>query len=323
MWFFNQRNYDQEGSRMLSTYKPTRIAVTGELGFIGRNLVRTLQLRDLCYAHVPLLNADGTEMCVHSTPFDAWCAVLHKVDVLVHNAAIVGSDVVDLRPEDAYNVNVVGTEVVVRAANLMGVPVVYMGTTACYDCTKYQHCMMDEDSAQHGHTEYGRQKLVAENWVKRHAKQWMVVRPLFCYGGVGDMNSLISKSLYAKYTCQQVHMHLDPKKYKDWLHVDDFVEAILLCIDAELWGNVWNASYMSPVTPYDVVKYAETELSVIWHPDVDYMGNHLVSSGRLRAMGWSPKVSLQEGIERAAAEIVANLDSYDPLRYSKEMYNDK
>lgn len=308
---------------MRNTHKLTRIAVTGELGFIGRNLVKALQDRDLNYEHVPLLNADGTELCVHSTPFDAWCAKLHNVDVVVHNAAIVGSDVVDLRPEDAHDVNIVGTTVVVAAANFMNVPVVYMGTTACYDCTKYQDSMIDESSDQHGHTEYGRQKLIAENWVKRNARKWMVIRPLFCYGGVGDMNSLISKSLYAKYTYQQVHMHLDPKKYKDWLHVNDFVEAILVCIDKELWGEVWNASYMSPVTPYDVVKYADTELSVIWHPDVDYMGNHLVSSCKLRAQGWSPRITLQEGIDRAAAEIAANIDSYDPLRYSKEMYNDK
>lgn len=299
-----------------------RIAVTGEQGFIGRNLVRALKQQ-----HVTLMkgNDDGTasELCVHSTPIEEWCSALSDVDVLIHNAAIVGSDVVDLYPDKAHNANVLGTERIVHACNIMNIPVVYIGTTACYDVTLYQYEMMDEDSKQKGHTLYGRQKLEAENHVKFNADRWMVVRPLFCYGGVGDMNSLISKSLYATYTDQQVHMHLDPVKYKDWLHVDDFVDAVLLCINKGLWHEVWNASYMKPITPSEVVEYLGVANHVIWHPETDYMGHHLVSSGKLRAQGWSPKITLGCGLNLAAHEISKNLDAYNPLRYSQEMYGDK
>ena len=65
-----------------------------------------------------------------------------------------------------------------------------MGTTVIYDTSKYQKESIVEDSDLNPTTFYGIQKLAGENIIRTHAKDWMVIRPLFAYGGVGDMNRM-------------------------------------------------------------------------------------------------------------------------------------
>ena len=48
----------------------------------------------------------------------------------------------------------------------------------------------------------------------------MIIRPLFAYGGEGDMNSLIAKSIYAYINNKQVEMRLDPNPVSKWAKTD-------------------------------------------------------------------------------------------------------
>ena len=97
------------------------IFITGEKGFIGRNLVR--KLKDFNFDHVPS-DAEITtpndidlkfhkpgELCVHQNDITAWKEFFfrNKVDVVIHNAAVVGTDVVALNATKATLTNVAGT----------------------------------------------------------------------------------------------------------------------------------------------------------------------------------------------------------------------
>ena len=178
-----------------------RFAITGELGFIGTNLAKTIQ--DMGYDFVSLLekgldHIDTGEPCVYNNTEKEWEHILadEKIDVLIHNAAVVGTDVVALNSEFSTLSNVMGTHTIARAANKVGVPVCYTGTTVIYDTKKYQNAPITEKSLLNPKTFYGIQKLAAEQIIKHNCSEWMIVRPLFAYGGHGDMNSLIAKTLY-------------------------------------------------------------------------------------------------------------------------------
>ena len=182
-----------------------RAFITGEKGFIARNLINRSQLFDnidfitsqhQTYQDV-VFHREG-EPCVYQNDLYQWAEFFrnNQIDVVIHNAATVGTDVVALDPRASTLTNVEGTYNICRAAKRCGIPVCYMGTTVIYDTKRYQDSMIKENSKRAPHTLYGCHKLCGEDIVKSQVSKWMVIRPLFAYGGEGDMNSLIAKTIY-------------------------------------------------------------------------------------------------------------------------------
>ena len=184
-----------------------RIAITGEKGFIAKNLAieisknnhEFISLDNSSYANEFMIYTPSGEVCVHSNTIKNWVNLLDdlEIDVIVHNAAVVGTDVVALNPKEALLTNVLGTKTITESANISGQMIVYTGTTVIYDTYEYQDKDIDEESKIYPRTDYAIQKYAGEMIVRNNAKEWLVTRPLFAYGGEGDMNSLIAKSLFA------------------------------------------------------------------------------------------------------------------------------
>jgi nucleoside-diphosphate-sugar epimerase len=304
-----------------------QVMVTGSSGFIARNLVKSFQA--LGHEIVPLGDANVTrllrtgEMCVHRNPYEVWAWHLKNlsVDVVIHNAAVVGTDVVALNPNEATLTNMVGSYNLAMASKIANVPICYMGTTVIYDTVKYQKSRITEKSDIRPTTLYGSQKLAGEYVITSHAKDWLVMRPLFAYGGVGDMNSLIAKTIYACLNGQNdLDMFLDPGSIKDYLHVEDFCDAVAHACDQGLWGDDFNVASENPhvtqaiVDLIDEVTGLAASKIIKWHPETDYLGNHMLSSKKFRrAVRWTPKISLREGIQRVHCAIDNDEGDYNPL----------
>jgi nucleoside-diphosphate-sugar epimerase len=313
--------------------------ITGQNGLIARNLKVVLESLNQEVVTDGELFSDAAEpkkvpktgeACIWQNSEDAWYNVLYgnDIDVVVHNAAVVGTDVVALNPQEAVLSNVQGTHNIVRAANRAKAAVCYLGTTVIYDTKKYQEEPITEESSKHPRTYYGIQKLAAEQIVTTMADRWTIVRPLFAFGGLGDMNSLIAKSIYAHLNGKEyVDMFLDPSKVKDYLHVTDFCKAIAaVCRDpmGPGWGTDWNVAAETPVPASEVMSLVDEAVGagvsslVRWHPRTDYLGNHRLSSQKIREkLGWKPELDLLQGI-RETLEWIKSAENYNPLKYLDE-----
>lgn len=317
------------------------IFITGEKGFIGRNLVK--KLKEYGFNHISsesgseelentnLIFHKPGELCVYQNNILSWKEFFfrNKVDVIIHNAAVVGTDVVALNSNEAALTNVAGTYNICRAAKMLEIPVCYMGTTVIYDVAKYQETDIVETSDRGPTTLYGCQKLCAEDIVKSQTgNKWMIIRPLFAYGGEGDMNSLIAKTSFGYLKGKtDIDMFLNKEKIKDYMHVDDYCDAVLTAIKQGLWNNDWNVSAETPQNTGEIMLMLENILQeecgikkdvLKWHPQTDYLGNHRLSSKKFReASGWCPKISLEAGIRRTIQEIKKS-QNYDPLVYLNE-----
>ena len=311
------------------------IFITGENGFIGRNLAERMKQ----YAEMNLISGTlsagsqnmvyhkAGEPCVYSNDVATWKEFFLKnnINVVIHNAASVGTDVVALEPIKSTSTNVAGTYNICRAAKQLSIPVCYMGTTVIYDTKNYQNEKIEENSNRGPVTLYGCQKLCAEDIVKTQTSKWMIVRPLFAYGGVGDMNSLIAKSIYGAINKKKnINMFLDPTKIKDYMHVNDYCDAVLTAINQNMWYQDWNVAAETPLMTGEIIDMIQsiTELnldSVIrWHPSTDYLGNHMLTSWKFRNVsGWSPKIDMSLGI-RMSFESIMKAKGYNPLRYLEE-----
>ncbi len=317
----------------------SKVFITGERGFIGTNLVKRAKLHGFhVISGIHELNEDAAfvsqfttekgEPCVHRNSEEAWTSFfeVNEIDYVIHNAAVVGTDVVALNAKESTLTNVQGTFNICRAAKKCGIPVCYMGTTVIYDTPKYQKSAIEEDSDRGPHTFYGCQKLAAEEIVKSHSEKWMIIRPLFAYGGEGDMNSLIAKTIYAKLNgVSKIQMFLDPTKIKDYLHVNDYCDGVYACIKEDnCWNNDFNIAAETPLVTGEIIdlmgkvcgqSFSDT---IEWLPQTEYMGNHILSGRKVREFtNWYPKIGLVEGI-RMSYESILKSEGYNPLRHLEE-----
>ena len=311
-----------------------RVFITGEAGFIARNLPKSF--RQLGHSIVSgkqammQTNKKG-EPCVHKNTRKQWASFFKnsEVDLVVHNAAVVGTDVVALNQTESTLTNVAGTHNICLAAKDAGIPVCYMGTSVIYDTAKYQSEAITETSTLGPTTFYGAQKLSGEYVVKSTVKDWLIMRPLFAYGGVGDMNSLIAKTFYAhRKKKKTLDMFLDPEKSKDYMHVEDFCDAVALGCDMQLWGNDYNISAEEPLNTWQIIEkmssVCDHDLGYIlkWHPQTDYLGNHVLTSKKFRdETGWAPKYDFDKGILKAWRSILSAGQKYNPLEHLEEAKN--
>tara|TARA_R110000824_G_scaffold60853_16_gene162452 strand:+ start:857 stop:1816 length:960 start_codon:yes stop_codon:yes gene_type:complete len=310
-----------------------RIFITGENGFIAQNLPKSLSKFGSDVVHLDDMNMRGNEVCVYSNTDEEWVNALREkgVDLIIHNAAVVGTDVVALDASESTLSNVTGTHTICRAAKKVGIPVCYVGTTVIYDTSQYQNEWITEESEKLPRTLYGIQKLAAENIVMTHCDRWLIVRPLFAYGGVGDMNSLIAKTFYSfrKNKNKRIDMFLDPTKYKDYMHVEDFCDAVALACHGKHWNDDFNVAAETPLETGAIVELLSEVAGgnladcVNWHANTDYLGNHRLSSKKFRTtFDWSPKFSLKKGIEAAWKSICIGSDAYNPLKYLEKAEED-
>lgn len=308
-----------------------RFAITGEKGFIARNLSRVMEQMGhefvslLDCPHLPNRRVTG-EPCVYRNSEREWHQALHagRIDVLIHNAAVVGTDVVALNPEDATLTNVLGCQTIARTCRKLQIPVCYMGTTVIYNTARYQQTVITEDSQVKPHTYYGILKLAGEQAIKELSGEWMVIRPLFAYGGDGDMNSLIVKSLYSVANDRRnVDMFLNPSLVKDYLHVDDYCSAVVKCCEGGHWMRDFNVAAETPFSAQRIVEMMsqvtgdDVLARLNWHADTDYLGNHRLSSVKVRTCtDWTPSIDLRTGIE-AIWQDIGRL-SHNPLQHLDE-----
>ena len=309
-----------------------RIAITGESGFIGRNLPKSIEkaghefISLNAYKNFIRHRPRTDEPCIYGNSEQAWIKAFYDldIDVIIHNAAVVGTDVVALNTTDSTLSNVAGTHNIVRAANACDVGVCYVGTTVIYDTALYQEQEIVENSARKPTTLYGCQKLSSEDIVKGMCEKWSIVRPLFAFGGIGDMNSLIAKGLYSALNGKKnIKMFLDPQKIKDYLFVEDFCDGVMSVVGGNHWQDDFNIAAETPCVTKDIVDIMQQVSGInmqdvfAWRPRTDYLGNHRLSSRKIRERtNWQPKYTLRQGIQDVWNDIqLSSSKFYNPLEH--------
>ena len=149
-----------------------RIGITGEKGFIATNMAQEIikqghefvSIDNSIFARSYMEYTDSEEVCVYRNSSTKWeCLFVSlKLDCIIHNAAVVGTDVVALNPEHSMNTNILGTQTIVEAANSCNMLIVYTGTTVIYDTYKYQESDILENSSIFPRTNYAIQKYAGE-----------------------------------------------------------------------------------------------------------------------------------------------------------------
>lgn len=102
-----------------------------------------------------------------------------KPTVIIHAASIGNVDYCEKNPDEAYQINVVGTKNIVRACEEHGVKLIFLSSNAVFDGLSAPY---NETSKVNPVNYYGKTKVLAEELILKRQLEHAIVRLILMYG---------------------------------------------------------------------------------------------------------------------------------------------
>jgi UDP-glucose 4-epimerase len=305
-----------------------RVVVTGGGGFIGAYLVKRLVADGWDVAVVDTMVrgdasrfasvADAVELFTCDVrDQDALERAFKGSEVVMHLAAINGTENFYKRPELVLDVGLRGALAVVNAGREVGVPDLVVASTAeVYQTpavvpTPETIPLMLPDSLNPRYS-YGGSKIVSEliafNYGRDHYRQVQVFRPHNVFGpNMGWKHvepQFIMRALAARDAGDGMFpIQGDGTETRSFCYVDDIVDGILTMYEKGGHREIYHIGSDEEITIRDLA----ARIGKIVGVDLDIRPGELAQGGtprrcpdisKMRALGWSPVVGLDEGLER-------------------------
>jgi dTDP-4-dehydrorhamnose reductase len=217
------------------------ILVTGVSGFLGRYVALSLRERytvlGTYWSHATAL--DGCEVSrLDVADVEGVRATLQtfRPDVVVHTAALGDVDACERHPDEAYRVNVQGTEALAQAALEVSAKLIYISTDQVYDGASGNYA---EAEVPHPLMVYGRTKLEGERMAATTCHDAVILRLALLYGwGTSTRLNFVDWLAERLRAGQEVLLFVD--QYRTPLYVAQAAEAIERLIDAPAVHGVFN-----------------------------------------------------------------------------------
>ena len=305
----------------MNATKPIAV-VTGGAGFIGSHMVDLLLERGFSVRVIDSL-VGGCERNLehHGDNADLACewrdirgveeddTLFGGVRYVIHFAGI--GDIVPSieHPTEYMDVNVQGTVRVLEAARVAGVEkFVYAASSSCYGLADTPTA---EDHPIAPQYPYGLSKNQGEqacfHWRKIYDMAVNSIRIFNAYGTrsrtSGAYGAVFGVFLKQKLEGKPFTVVGDGTQRRDFLYVTDVAEAFLAAAETERVGEVWNLGAGNPQSVSRLVDLLGGEVVYIpkrpGEPDCTWADITKITT----ELGWKPKVSFEQGVEKILAEI--------------------
>ena len=321
-----------------------QVLVTGAGGFIGSHLVEALVRSGARVRAFVRYNARGDPGLLATLPAEifsqleliagdlrdlpALLSASQGVELLLHLGALIAIPYSYLHPVEVVETNVLGTLNVLLAARQNGVQrVVHTSTSEVYGTAR--QVPIDEDHPLHGQSPYAASKIgadkLAESFACAYGLPVVTLRPFNTFGPRQSARAVIPTIITQALTQDFVRLgNLEARR--DFTYVADTVSGFLAAARTSgVEGQTFNLGVGREIR---VGELAEEIISLIGKPvelclDPSRLRpersevQRLVSNNRLarECLGWSPQVSLHEGLSNTIHWIEEHLCLYRPNQY--------
>ena len=293
--------------------------VTGGAGFIGSHLARRLAregcrvvvLDDFRTAQVGSLEGVEVDLvrgCV-TTP-GLVQELSAGADAIFHLASLVSVPESLALPEESVRINVGGTLAVLQAARANGVPrVVFASSAAVYGDSG--SCPQREDHLPCPLSPYGVTKLDGEHYLEIWRRSYGVGTVSLRFFNVfgpgqnpgGPYGSAVPAFLGRALAGQDLLVHGDGLQTRDFVYVDDAVEAYLLAATTPEMHGALNVGSGVAVSVADLAREVlrqtgSTARLVHGPPRPGDIRHSVADTERIRAFGYRVRVDLAQGLAR-------------------------
>lgn len=293
-----------------------KFLVTGGAGFIGFALAKSLKSDG---HDVVLLDFENRWKDHHKSwktysadisDYSSLSNLDHDFDMVFHLAAQSSGYISLIRPEDDVDWNAKGSLNVCNFCRDAGIKkIVYTSSMAIYG----EGDSLVEDDPANPISNYGVTKLAGELYIKvfqSYGLKHTIFRLFNTYGPNQDLTNL-RQGMASIYLAQalsgnEIKVTGSFDRYRDCVYIDDVVEALKMSLLEITDNEVYNVGTGTPTTVKDLI---DTILDVHDSPSTDFkvtnVGSHdgdqhgnYANPLKLISIGWQPKVSLRQGIEK-------------------------
>jgi UDP-glucose 4-epimerase len=290
-----------------------RAVVTGGCGFIGSYVVKELTRLGYEVAVIDNLTSGKREnvessVVVHEADIRRYKEIEHLIqegDVIFHLAALTSVPASIEHPLTYHRTNIKGTYNVFEAARVKKAKgIIFSSSAAVYG---NQEGVMDETKTPHPENPYAFQKMFGEQLGKQYAELYgipfVALRYFNVYGKgnheEGSYAPVTARFLKAKREGKPLPLVGEGEQTRDFIHVEDVARANTLAVKL-LEKNQSNIINVCSGIPTSIISIAETISGEIEHLPARQEIKHSCGNPQkaLELLGFSPKISLEEGIER-------------------------
>lgn len=322
-----------------------RYLVTGGAGFMGSNFVRYIhnKYRDsiilvydkLTYAgrlenlhdlkNSPRLKFVKADICEGEKLVEVFREF--QPDVVVNFAAETHVDRSINKPAPFIKTNILGVYNILETARILEIPlIVHISTDEVYG-DLWNRDPADEDTVFRPSSPYAASKasgdLLCQAYWKTYRLPVIIVRPSNNYGPYQYPEKLIPKIIIRALYNMSIPIYGKGDQVRDWLYVEDFVEALDIVIKRGSKGEAYNVPGFNERRNLEVVetilKLMGKPLSLIKYVE-DRPGHdrrYSMKGDKIRALGWKPRTNWIEGLKKTIKWYLENKWWWKPLLNDK------
>ena len=292
--------------------------VTGGAGFIGSNIVKKLVARGDDVIVIDNLNTGKKENLISVKDKIVFyndsilnLELLEKqtknIDGVFHQAALASVQDSFSKPEEYQNVNVNGTENILKLAKKNNFKVVYASSSSVYG--NPEKIPIKESDNKNPINPYAETKLEKEKLAKKYSEVGVKVIGLRYFNVFGKGQSKEYAGVL-KLFLEKIRDELPPKingdglQFRDFVYVEDVAEANIMSMDSQISHEFFNVGTNTSITILDlaktIIKSSGLQIEPIFGPALKGDVQRTVADINLiqDKIGWKPTVFLEKWINQ-------------------------
>ena len=326
-------------------WKNTNVFITGACGFIGSRLVETLVARGAHVTALAFYDARGSRGWLDELSTDIskdlkivagdvrdaeqMRRLVPKEGVVFHLAALIGIPYSYDAPRSYVDTNITGTLNLLEAARAANARrILVISTSEVYGTAL--RVPIDEDHPLQAQSPYSATKIAAEKLTESYVRSFdlpaVVVRPFNTFGPRQSLRAVIPTIILQLLNKKQRLKLGAPDTRRDFTFVEDTAEGLVRIAECEnAIGKAINIGTGRDVSIREVAEQAQALLqhqaeietcAERMRPAASEVRRLQADASQLKQLtGWSPSITLAEGLAKTIEWLAERHKNYDPERY--------
>ena len=290
-----------------------KVLVTGGAGFVGREVVKQLQLQGYAVTVLDIAEKPSDFVNIKYIQGDIQNASKCVIacagqDYVIHLAAKPRIPESFINPDDYFDINVSGTRNILTAASAVGVrKFIFASSSSIYGNNPAPHKPYHKPDPLNY---YAMTKLFGEHLCRQYKTmfnlEYNCLRFFTVYGpeqpGCDDKGLMIAKFGRLAQNDQPVPVHGDGELKRDYIHVSDVAKGVIASMESKVKSEVFNIGTGTNISVNGVVEILREYFPKLMIENVEkpkgYANETLADISKAKKLlGWEPKINQVDGIK--------------------------